>query len=237
MRTDRQILRLEALRSTILEQSQGLDGVEVRSIEEGTGTFQRWTRVDSTDIDGQPITLFVADLLPDAGTTYRVDVLRGDAVLSQARTTIPARPRLTIGPVEEDDSARSQTLYLTEVNGAPEHVQVNYTVVDIGEVQPVSLPVAYGRLADAPVSDVNVTISYSTDRFVVMNQLRRDIDEVGVRFRGISLSFDLPSPEWIDVQSDNVTDGLGFFASVGRYSYTWTLSDETVTSLGWINEQ
>lgn len=237
MRTDRQLLRLEALRSTILEQSSGLDGVSVRSIAEGTGSFQTWTRIDSTDTAGNPITLFEADFTPVIGTTYRVDVLRGDVVLSQARTTVPPRPRIAIGPVEEDGSTLTQTMYLTSVNGAPEHVQVAYTVVDIGEVVPVTVPVAYGRLAETPVPDVNVTVNFSNDRFVVMNQLRRDIDEEGVRFRGVSLTFDLPSPEWIDVQSDNVTGGLGFFASVGRYSYTWTLSDQTVSSMGWINEQ
>jgi len=237
MRTDRQMVRLEALRSTILEQPGGLDSITVRSIAEGSGTFQTWTRLDSTDGVGNPVTLFEADFTPQAGTTYRVDVLRGETVLSQARTTIPPQPQIAFGPIGGDEFSLAQTLYLSGVNGAPEQARVTYTVVDIDATLPVPIPVSYGRLADGPVSDLNFDITYGSDRFVVMNQLRRDIDEVGVRFRGVTLSFDLPSPEWTDVEARNVTGGLGFFASVGRYSYTWILDDQTVSTMGWINAQ
>ena len=237
MRTDTQTIRLEALRSTILAQSTDLDGVSIRSIAVGTGAFQEWSKVDSTDSAGNSITLFTAAFTPEAGVTYRVDVSRNGQVISEAHTTIPPQPRLVLDPVIGDESTLSQTLYLLDINGTPEGLTVAYTVVDIDDGDPVTVPVAYGRIVDQPVSQLNFDVTYFSDRFIVMNQLGRDIDEAGVRLRRLEMSFDLPSSEWNDVGSPNVTSGLGFFASVGRYNYTWTLDDQSVSIIGWVNEQ
>lgn len=237
MRTDRQFLRLEPLRSTILAQPNDLEDISVRSIAVGTGTFQPWERVDTTDVDGSPIILYAANFVPEAGRTYRVDVLREGNSIAQARTTVPARPNIALGPVSGDEQTLVQTLFVSSLNGAPEQVSVSYTVVDIDDTLPVTVPVAYGRLADQPVSEVQFDVSYGTDRLIVMNRLGRDIDEVGVRFQGLELSFDLPSPEWTNTGSVSTTGGLGFFASVGRYSYSWTLDNRTLSALGWIDEQ
>lgn len=237
MRTERQLLRLEALRPTIQETPGSLDGIAVRSVDEGTGITQDWALLDSTDRTGAPITLFEAFFNPRESATYRVEVHRSDSVLSYARTTIPTRPVLTTGPVVGDSSQLAQPIYLSDVNGVPERAQIAYTVIDSSEALPVTIPVAYGRLAARPVSDLSFDVVYGSDRFVVMTQLGKEVDDEGVRFRGLSLTFDLPSPEWSNVQTDNVAGGLGFFGAVGRYSYTWTLDDEVVAAIGWINEQ
>ena len=237
MRTERQLLRLEALRSTIEEAPGGLDGIAVRSVDEGTGVTQDWALLDSTDRSGTPITLFEAFFNPRESATYRVEVYRSDSVLSYARTTIPTRPVLTTGSVVGDSSQLAQSIHLSDINGIPERAQVAYTVIDSSQSLPVTIPVAYGRLATQPVSDLTFDVVYGSDRFVVMAQLGREMDDEGVRFHGLSLTFDLPSPEWTNVQVDNVAGGLGFFGAVGRYSYTWTLEDEVVAAIGWINEQ
>jgi hypothetical protein len=237
MRMEEQVIRLEALRSTILAESSELDDVTIRSIAVGEGSFQDWTRVDSTDSAGNPITLFVASFTPKAGTTYRVDVFRNGEVISEARTTIPSQPRLVLDPVIGDESTLSQTLYLAGLNGIPESLTVAYTVVDIDESDPVTVPVPYGRIVEQPVSQLNFDVTYFSDRFVVMNQLGRDIDESGVRLRRLEMSFDLISPEWNEINATNVTGGLGFFASVGRYTYSWALDDQSVSTIGWVNEQ
>lgn len=237
MRTDQQLIRLESLRSTILAQPDEQEGITVRSIAVGSGTFQSWQRVDSTDIDGTPILLFGADFMPEPGTTYRVDVFRNGNLISEARTTIPPRPNVAFGPVGGEGRSLSQTLYMTSLNGAPEEVSLSYTVVDIDETLPITVPVAYGRLSEQPVSELQFNASYGSDRFIVMNRLGRDIDEAGVRFRGLELSFDIPSPEWTSTGATDVTGGLGFFASVGRYTYSWPLEDQIVSALGWIDEQ
>jgi len=237
MRTERQLLRLEALRPTIQETPGSLDGIAVRSVDEGTGITQDWALLDSTDRTGAPITLFEAFFNPRESATYRMEVHRSDSVLSYARTTIPTRPVLTTGPVVGDSSQLAQAIYLSDVNGVPERAQIAYTVTDSSEALPVTIPVAYGRLATRPVSDLSFDVVYGSDRFVVMTQLGKEVDDEGVRFRGLSLTFDLPSPEWSNVQTDNVAGGLGFFGAVGRYSYTWILDDEVVAALGWINEQ
>lgn len=237
MRSDKQVIRLEALRSTILSRSNDLEGVRVRSIAVGSGTFQEWRDSTATDDAGNPITLYVSDFTPQAGATYRLTVTRDDQVLAEATTDVPDAPGLLLDPVTGDENTLAQTVYLRDMDGAPERVVISYTVVDIDQSEPITIPVSYGRLSEQPVSQLNFDVTYWSDRFVVMNALGRDIDEVGVKLMRIEMTFDLPSPEWVDVASTNLTGGLGFFASVGRYTYSWPLDLESVTTMGWINAQ
>ena len=110
-------------------------------------------------------------------------------------------------------------------------------VIDIDQSEPITVPVFYGRIAESPVTQLSFDVTYWSDLYVVMNALGRDIDEPGVRLQRIELSFDLPSPEWDDMDSSNLLGGLGFFGSVGRYSYSWALDDQSVATLGWIDVQ
>lgn len=237
MRTERQLLRLEALRSTIEEAPGELQGVDVRSIEEATGSIQTWTRLDTTDRSGAPITLFEAYFEPTVGATYRLEVYRGDVVLSFATTTVPPRPRLTVGPVAGDTSSLAQTIFLENLEGVPERAHVDYAVVDTGQALPVIVPVTYGRLAAGLTEELQFQVNYGSDRYVVMAQLGKLVDEPGVRFRGLSLTFDVPSQEWADPVANNVANDLGFLGAVGRYTYEWTVDGQTVEALGWVNEQ
>lgn len=237
MRSNQQIVRVEALRSTILSEDDGLDGVRVRSIVVGSGIFQEWRDSTGTDEVGNPVSLYVSDFRPEAGATYRLAVTREDQILAEAITTVPAAPGLLIDPAVGDESSLAQTVYLRDMNGAPQGITVSYTMIDMDLGNPVTIPVSYGQIVETPVTQLNFDVTYWSDRFVVMNALGRDIDEPGVQLQRIELSFDLPSPEWADVESSNLLDGLGFFASIGRYSYSWLLDDQSVATMGWIDAQ
>lgn len=237
MRTNTQIIRLEALRSTILSQDDDLENIRVRSIVVGSGTFVEWRDSTGTDDAGNPVSLYVADFTPMAGARYRLTVMRDDVLLVDAFTDVPAAPGLLIDPARGDESSLAQTVYLRDMNGAPEGVTVSYTVIDVGQSEPTTIAVPYSRIVEQPVTQLNFDVTYFADRFVVMNALGRGIDEPGVQLRRVELTFDLPSTEWADAQSSNLPQGLGFFASVGRYSYSWTLDEQSVVTLGWINAQ
>ncbi len=237
MRTDRQVVRLESLRSTILDQTPEAGDLRVRSIKVGTATFQEWSDSLATNEAGDPISVFVANFTPEAGAEYRLEVSRDGDIIAEARTLVPEQPRFLIDPAEGDEDNRTQTLYLLGINGAPEIVFVHYTVIDIGESEPETISVSYGRLSETPITEANLKVNYWSDRFNVMNQLGRDLDESGVQFRRIELSFDLPGPEWFNPTQTTVSSGLGFFGSVGQYRYTWDLDAETVAAMGWIDSQ
>ncbi len=237
MRAATQVIRLEALRSTILNQEDDLENVRVRSIAVGSGTFVEWRDSTGTDDAGKPVSLYVADFAPAAGTRYRLTATRDDVVLAEAITDVPAAPGLWIDLARGDENSLAQTVILRDMHGVPERVTVSFTVIDPDQPEPLTIAVPYGPLVQQPVTELIFDVTYYADRFVVMNALGRDFDEPGVQLVRVELTFDLPSPEWGDVDSSNLLGGLGFFASVGRYSYSWILDEQSVETLGWINAQ
>ena len=237
MRTDHQVIRVEALRPTILAEGDELDGVQVMVVEEGTGTRHLFRDSTGVATDGSPVSLFVADFVPTAGRNYRLEVGRPDESPTVATTRVPEVPILQFGLTTGTADDLSQILYLISVNGAPEAVTLFYTVLVPGEDDPVTIPINYGRLVQSPVSDLNFPVEYFSDRYIIMNTLRLDADTPGVRLQKIEMSLDLPSVEWTRVQPGNILRGHGFFASVGRYRYTWQLDRPSVEILGWIDGQ
>ena len=237
MRSDQQVFRIEALRPTILAEDDGLDGVRV--VLSDTETGQRVGFRDSvvTRSDADPIHLFVADFLPESGRTYSLDISRSGELGTVATTAVPETPVLLRDEALGDVSTLSQTVYVVGVNARPENVTVIYTVALPGGEEERKVPVSYGRITEAAVGDLVFPIKYYADRFVVMNMLGLDVDEPGVRLRRIDLQVDIPSKEWGQTLPNNITRGHGFFASVGRYSFTWRLDDASVSTLGWIDEQ
>lgn len=237
MRTDRQVVRVESLRPTILAEGGSLEGVLVTAVEEGTGTRHVFRDSVATDAEGSSVSLFVASFLPKAGRAYRLEVARPGEPATLARTVLPEMPLLQFEPAAGTEATLAQTLYLIGVNGAPEATTVYYTVVPPGGEEPVTIPVNYGRLSTGPVSDLNFPVHFFSDRYIVMDALGLDVDVPGVRLLKLELSFDLPSTEWSQVQPRNIERGHGFFASVGRYRYTWLLDRPSVQTLGWIDIQ
>lgn len=237
MRTERQVIRVESLRPTILSEGTVLDEVEVTAIEEGTGMRTTFRDSTATAADGSPVSLFVADFKPLPGRAYRLEVARPGELPTVARTRIPDTPVLQFGQTSGTVADLAQTLYLVGINGAPEAATVYYTVVAPTVEDPVTIPVNYGRLSTTPVSDLTFPVNYYLDRFIVMNALQLNLDVPGVRFLKLEMSFDLPSAEWGSVEPRNIERGHGFFASVGRYRYSWLLDRQSVETLGWIDEQ
>ena len=237
MRTHHQVIRVEALRPTILTEGDELDGVQVTVVEEGTGTRHLFRDSTGVAADGSPVSLFVADFVPTPGRNYRLQVGRPNESPTVATTQVPEVPILQFGLTTGTADDLSQVLYLISVNGAPEAVTLFYTVLVPGEDDPVTIPINYGRLVQSPVSDLNFPVEYFSDRYIIMNTLRLDADTPGVRLQKIEMSLDLPSVEWTRVQPDNIQRGHGFFGSVGRYRYTWQLDRPSVEILGWIDGQ
>lgn len=237
MRTERQVIRVESLRPTILSEGTVLEDVQVTVIEEGTGMRTSFRDSMATAEDGSPVSLFVADLTLLPGRSYRLEVTRPGELPTVARTRIPATPVLQFGQTTGSVADLAQTLYLLGVNGAPEAATIYYTVVAPTVEDPVTVPVNYGRLTTTPVADLSFPVNYFLDRFIVMNALQLNLDVPGVRFLRLEMSFDLPSEEWGQVEPRNIDRGHGFFASVGRYHYSWLLDRQSVETLGWIDEQ
>lgn len=237
MRSERQVLRIEALRPTILSAEDDLDNVRVVLSDTETGQRVEFRDSLAARSDGEPIHLFVADIVPESGRTYRLDIARPGEPGTVATTTVPDSPVLHRDAAMGDENTLSQTLYVVGVNAAPENVTVSYTVALPGGEEEVTVPVSYGRLTDSAVADLVFPVKYYADRFVVMNMLGLDVDDTGIRLRRVEVQVDIPSLEWRQALPNNITRGHGFFASVGRYSFSWRLDAASVSTLGWIDEQ
>jgi len=237
MRSDHQVIRVESLRPTILASGTSLVGVSVTTSNELTGQRVVWTDSAGVDEDGLPVTLFTASFRPEPGARYRLEV-RGDGdAATTATTQIPEAPTFYTDPAVGDESSLSQRVYMQNLPGPPQGLSMNYTVVDIGQEIPVTIPVSYGDSGSSTSSGWALDVLLFSDRFVVMRGLNRDIGDQGIALRNLRLAVQVPSAEWNAPPESNIHRGHGFFGSVGYYTYQWRLDSQSVGVIGWLDEQ
>ena len=240
MRTDRQVLRVEALRPTLLASGDDLDrvaDVSVVTIDLTSGQRIEWADSSGFDDDGGPVTFFTAGFRPLEGHEYRLSVGGSGGTLLSANTTIPTAPVFYRDELTGTIDDFAQPAFLQGLTSAPQQLHVEYTVINIGEETPVTIPVSYGNQGFASNDGWVFTVNYHSDQYVVMRDLGRDLGEPGIRFRKIAVSFAVPSTEWQQTPGSNISNGLGFFGSLAHYQYNWQLDARAVELFGWIDEQ
>jgi hypothetical protein len=238
MRSERQVIRVESLRATVLADTEGLTGVEVVTSDLMTGQFNVWSDSLVTLDDGSEGVLYYADFKPIAGHEYRVQVGREGEIKASATTLVPSSPSFYIDPTRGDTLNLKQQVYLVNVQDQPKQLTMQYTVIDVGSESPQTIPISYGESGSQIQDGWTFDVQLSIDRFIVMRILNRDTDEQNVRLRRVSFSLTIESSEWTNqLTSTNLENAHGFFGSVGYYEYFWQLDEQSLGVMGFLDDQ
>jgi len=238
MRTDRQVVRVEALRPTLLSSNDDLaHDVVVTTTDLTSGQHIVWADSSASDEDGTLITLFMADFRPLEGHEYRLSISGSEGTVLEASTMIPTAPVFYRDELTGTIDDFAQPAFLQGLTSAPQQLHVEYTLINVNEEVPVTIPVAYGNQGFVANGGWTFTVNYHSDQYVVMRELGRDLGELGIRFQKIAVSFAVSSTEWQQTPGSNILNGHGFFGSVAHYRYEWRLDSRAVDLLGWIDEQ
>jgi hypothetical protein len=236
---DTQFVRVEPLRASILGDSDApLDAV-VTSTHLQTGATTTWRDSLVTLDDGRTGHLFFARFRPLAGGDYRLTVLRPDGRASEATTHVPEVPAVRPAPPVGDAFRLMQRVTLEGLTRPVRDLDVHYLVSSTLTDSLRTLTIAYGDAGRPGAQGWDVDLFLARDlrtirrRFVFANE-----NDTTLTFFGLSMSFDLPSVEWLTPDAPaNIVHGHGFFGAVGRHTVTWRLDAEAVRTMGFVDQQ
>ncbi len=238
MKLDRQYVRVEALRPTVLSELQDMEGVRVFSTDLDGGTLVVWSDSLVTLDDGSTAYLYYADFRPVAGHTYQLHVGRSDEVGASARTTVPETPVFYLDPTRGDTLDLKQKIYLVDVQEQPQQLTVQYTVLDVDSEVPQTIDIFYGEAGSSSAVGWEFDVRLATDRFIIMGILNRSIEDKNVRLRNLGFSLTIESEEWARVLDPvNLDSAYGFFGSVGHYEFFWHLDSQSIVTIGYVDDQ
>lgn len=238
MRLDRQFVRIEALRPTVLSQTQDMEGVRVFSTDLDGGQLIFWTDSLVTLDDGSGAHLYYADFRPLEGHRYVLQVGRSDETGASATTKVPERPFFYLDPTRGDTLDLKQKVYLVDIQEQPQQLTVQYTVVDVDSEVPQTIDIFYGEAGSSSLVGWEFDVRLATDRFIVMRILNRSIEDKNVRLRNLGFSLTIESEEWTRVLDPvNLARAYGFFGSVGYYEFFWHLDSQSIVTIGYVDDQ
>lgn len=233
---DTQFVRVEALRTTVLDPGGAPLDAQVSSTDLGTGERVAWS--DSVVVldDGTVGNLFFAAFHPRVGGSYRLEVRRPDGRATQATTNIPPAPEIFVTSPMGDSLDLAQRIILKEVRDRPFHVAMQYEV-GVKPEQRKTLEISYENAGTQSGTGWQIEIQLVRDRRIILNQLNRVRFDRSVLFFGLNMVVSQLSSEWESTLSRNITNGEGFFGAISRGAVTWTLATEDVTKAGFVDQQ
>jgi len=239
MAADTQFVRVEALRSTILNQSLPTLDATVTSNEEASGTTSTWRDSLITLNDGTRGHLFFGLFRPVAGATYHLDVRRDDGKTTRATTRIPPVPALRPDAPQGSAGFLFQPVTLARIDQPVQDAEVRYRVTSLLTGTTNTLSFSYGSPGKTNTEGWGIDIFLARDGRNILRKFRFDNPaDTTLALRDVSLTFGLPSDEWQTPDtSPNIENGVGFFGSVGRYAVAWHLDSTVVETLGFEDRQ
>ena len=214
----------------------------VRSIDLFTGQTIEWRHSLEELEDGTYGHVFTASFLVNAGGKYRLEVERSDGVVAYAETTVPKIDTASLfetGPViySEDSTIIYQDIHIPTVE-SPWDLQAVYLWAGGPINRRVFVP--YGRRGEkAPDGGWNVRLEISEDQTHVKKNIQEsriqnnetrvpvNLSAIGLQLRILDENWDPPEGIF-DLETlsnpsvlSNVTNGYGFWGSVGLYRQEW----------------
>lgn len=238
MRSTYQQVRVEILRETILSEAEDLSGISLFSVDQQTGQSQTWR--DSTVVltDGTEGSVFVSNFKPEIGHTYSLTIRGEGQILAEAIAKIPDAPSVVFGaPVGNAQDVYQQVTILNRFD-EPLNIFVTYVVVPGDDSGERTIRVPYGQPGDKSELGWEFNVSLALDKFVLLNELNINTAafDVGIRSATVEMSF--LSPEWKDKTSGvNLSNAKGFFGSIGLMQQTWVVDANTLSLLGFSDQQ
>ncbi len=238
MRVERQVLRIESLRSTVLSDPAEMDGVEVITSDVESGQFVVWSDSVVTLNDGTDGTVYYADFKPLPGHMYRLSVGRPGEIGATATTVVPSAPTFYQDPVRGDSLDLKQQVFMVNLEDQPKALTMHYTLLDVGDEAPQTIPISYGGIGSSIPDGWTFDVMLAVDRFILLRILNHEPAERRVRLRELGFSLTIESREWLDLlEPANLTNAHGFFGSVGYYEHDWLLDAQSLSMIGFIDDQ
>ena len=238
MRESRQIVRVEALRETILQGSGLPEGIEVSTIDESDQTFQFWRDSLITLDDGTLGAAFVADFTPELGHTYSLLITRNGVTESRATTSLPIEVPVSTTPPAGNGFNYVQRLVLSGLTDQPENVYMDYLVSPPFDGPPETVSVAYGNPGFETQNGWELDINLAVDKAIIQNHFGIDDDDGNIILHRASMRSTLLSEEWrFPAAEANLESAHGFFGSVGVLDYRLVLDPTTIATLSYTDNQ
>jgi hypothetical protein len=174
--------------------------------------------------------LMVALYRPAAGHRYQVKIVRSDGAFSLARTSVPNRPDVTLTPAHETDGVVTAEIAWSRLTRLPDEAFVYYVVGRSDGDPPVRREVTYATRGRLDAGSWKALLRLSDDLRVISAEMGLPGDGSAVLYE-VGMTIRILGSEW-GRQTDNVENGVGKLASIGRFSTPVSLADEIVNALG-----
>ena len=230
--------------------AQATIDAEVYTTDLNSGERVQWNHTLSPLEDGTFGHVFRATFRVSQQHTYRLEVIRSDGIIASAETKVPhiGVPNLfELGPevFSADSTELYQDIHIPEIS-SPWQMDVAYLWGAAGTNQRAN--VAYHRAGErAPDGGWNVRIHISDDQEAVRENIQEifrlsgfepdtpvGIHSMGIRVHMLDENWDPPDgifdPEQLAFPGalSNVTNGYGFFGSIGVYQQLWNIEHLSV---------
>ncbi len=233
---DTQFVRVSPLRET-LEPSGELVVPQVVSTHLATGEQTVWQDSIVVLDDGRRGQLFFAQVAVNPGDTYRLEVRGPEGEVTRAVTEVPSRLRIAPQPIARGFNQRwVQRVTLLGQPLLPYQVTMFYEMTPPGAEAPIRLSSFF--LGDAlSTAGVQVIVNLEFDREEILNRLSLPQIDSTIVLNSINLEIEEVSAEWGRTDTaeapGNVENGFGSFASVARYTISWTLDEAALRRIGY----
>lgn len=232
---DTQFVRVTPIRQTFVNDTDTNPGFTVSTLALSSGQRVVWQDSLVTLEDESQAHLFFAVMQVEGGITYRLEIKRADDATTVAETTIPDTPNPLVRQPTGDSLHLTQSVTLQGVNNIPQRLAMKYLLAT-SETAPVeAYDIQYDVDQQSPTGSLPVLVELTRDKRIIVDRLGLRPNDKTLVFRGLEMEVELWSIEWdVPGASVNITNGVGFFGSIGHFFPTWTLSTEAIRTIGYI---
>ena len=231
---DTQFVRVSPVRKTIDSSEPGARPESVRSTPLASGLSIAWKDSIVTLEDGSPALLYFAPFAPEPGATYVLELASRGGAPTRAFTHVPDASGFSLSAPMSDTLGflRQRTLW-PGVRSVRE-TTVAYLVRALPGRQETTFAFPYGEFGGGNAGNWSVEVQLERDRQRISRNLGNVYGDTLAALLGITMTLEVLSPEWTADEGSNIENGLGFFASFGRFSRSWVLDDSTAAEIGYV---
>lgn len=234
---DTQFVRISPITETVAAHDALPLDATVRSVDTSSGDATTWTDSLVMLDDGTTGHLYYAVLRVEPGANHRLHVVRSDGSATTATTRVPPTPSVHVDSARVSDGTVMQDITWRGVAVAPFGVVVTYHVSRFAEASPRSIRRSHLHAGRLERSDWIVSLPLAQDRNIIAQALGVTDSEPWPALYGIEMTTAFGSESWYRPEVNTVTNGAGFFGSVGRFSTLWTLPVDVVEELRMTDRQ
>ena len=231
---DTQFVRVSPVRKTIDGGEPDARPEIVRSTSLASGLSTVWMDSLVTLNDGSTALLYFAPFAPEPGARYVLELASRDGAPTRAFTHVPDGSDFSLSAPTSDTLGflRQRTLW-PGVRSVGE-TTVEYRVLALPSRDEATFRFPYGEFGGGNAGNWSVEVQLERDRQQISRNLSIAFGDTLASLLDITMTLEVLSPEWTADRGSNIENGLGFFASFGRFSQTWVPDDSTAAEIGYV---